>query len=744
MTEKTKNKSLSKNLLKVILSIYFSVTFLVTTLHILSDYYYTKSRINSELQNISKTYGLSLSNAFWSMDLDQVKSIGIGIVNHEIIRGVSIKDNRNTIYRTGFITYENEEYSVDKDNNLKPINMAGLFSHTFPVQYEFKGQLRQLGEVTLYSDRSAVLDRLKVGFIFLLLNIALQAAVLMILILWAFKKYLASPLEKMTGDIEKINIENLQPISSIENLTTDNELTSLQEAFNEMILMLQKAKKDLSESNKALEQKVDERTQELEDMKDQAVDAMKNANMANKAKSEFLANMSHEIRTPMNAILGFSELLKKEISSEKGRRFIDSILSSTDSLLRLLNDILDLSKVEAGKLEIEYGKCSIKALVHHIESIFKEKTDAKNLDFEVGISPELPDYLIIDEIRIRQIIMNLVSNAVKFTQSGYIKIIVDFQHKEKGTGTLKFKIADSGIGIPQDQVDHIFDVFSQVEGQSQKVYGGTGLGLAICMKIISLMKGKIEVNSKPNKGSSFTVTFENITVSEKDILDEDETNNEVRFLNADILAVDDIEDNCEVLHEFLTNLGFTVHLAHNGKAAVNKALEIKPHLILMDLRMPIMDGYEACQIIKADKKTSHIPIIALSATIDHHSEDLFDSTLKKPLKTKMLTVELCKFLKHNIIPIEEVTSQTETLLKTIELTIEQKHLASEQFKEIIDICLSVMTINDIHELIDELNKFTTDSQVYPLQHWGTRLQKAMNNFNMDKVTLLLKELQISL
>lgn len=743
MDSKAKNNSLSRQLLKVILSIYFLVTFIVTLIHVVSDFYYTKESINSELKNISNTYGPSLSNAFWSMDIDQVKSIGTGIVQYEVIKGITIKDNNSIIYRTGNITYENEEYQVNEDNNLKPINMAGLFSYTFPVKYKFNDQERHLGEVTLYSDRAAVLERLKVGFIFLLLNAAFKTAALIGLFLWAFRKYLTNPLEKMTDEIQKIDMDHLKEISPIESFSVNNELVLLQKSFNDMISILQKSKKELSNVNVRLEKSVEERTLELEEMKNKAVDAMENANLANKAKSEFLANMSHEIRTPMNAILGFSELLKKEVNSEKGRRFLDSILSSTDALLRLINDILDLSKVEAGKLELEYDACSVKAMVYQIESMFKEKADSKNLELEVGITPALPDCLVIDEIRIRQVLMNLISNAIKFTHAGYIKILVDFKTSEAGKGDLKFTVIDSGIGIPKDQIDSIFEVFKQVKGQRQKVYGGTGLGLAICMRLVHLMNGKVDVESQSNKGSTFTVQFNDVIIGEKNVLSEKERTMEVMFEDASILVVDDVEDNCEVLEELLTDLGFTVPVARNGKEAVDKAHELHPDLILMDLRMPVMDGYEACKLLKADPATKKIPIIALSATIDKESIELFDSSLKKPLKTKLLHNELSKFLKHKFI-ISENEEENEAANAPIEMTPEQKALAAENFKNTIQVCLEVMTINDINNLIEDLKNYKTKENTYPFKEWSNQIQNSLNDFDMEAVANVLRQLQDSL
>lgn len=740
MSVTEKKTTLSRQLLKVILSIYFSVTILVTIIHIVSEYYFTKSQIHNEIEKISATYGPGLSNAFWSMDVSQIRSIGKGIINFEIIRGVDIRDNNTHIFRAGIIEENGKEIVVDESGDIKNVSSTGLFQHTFDVKFKFNDQQRKLGTVTLYSDSSVILDRLKVGFFFILMNAAFKTAVLVALFLWAFKKYLVRPLESMTEGIEKINMEHLEAIPLDREYKGNNELVALQNAFNNMIEVLKDSKVKLSSMNETLEKKVEERTLELEEMKDKAVAAMESADQANKAKSEFLANMSHEIRTPMNAILGFTELLRKEVNSEKGKRFITAVLSSTDSLLRLINDILDLSKVEAGKLALEYEPCSVKAMSHNIESIFREKASSKGLDLEVGVTPELPEFLIIDEVRVRQIITNLISNAVKFTDSGYIKILVNFTRENDEQGILKFDVIDSGVGIPEDQQQSIFDVFSQVEGQSQKLYGGSGLGLAICMKLAKLMNGEISLKSQPGKGCHFTVTLTNVKIGSKEIT-KGTVRSDVKFSEARILVVDDMEDNRAVLQEILEEYGLQVIEAHNGLEAVNAAKKHTPDLILMDLRMPVMSGQEACKALKSDAACKHIPIIALSATINESNSADFDGALSKPLQLHELETELCKHLSHEIDEIE-IHHMEEN--RIIELTDELKEAAGEKFNDQIDACLQVMTINDINALVIELNEFTVDDSSYPLSNWGELIQSSLTNFDMDSVENNLKKLKAAL
>ncbi|MGE5498989.1 MAG: PAS domain-containing sensor histidine kinase, partial [Syntrophothermus sp.] len=227
------------------------------------------------------------------------------------------------------------------------------------------------------------------------------------------------------------------------------------------------------------------------------------AEKANQAKSQFLANMSHEIRTPMNAIMGFSEILKKRISDPGSTGYLDGIISSGKSLLSLINDILDLSKIEAGKLSINYEPVDLRPLLREMHQIFSVILREKAVEFRLEIDAALPEGLLIDELRLRQILFNMIGNAVKFTDSGSITVHLSCERlKDEKLASLSLEIKDTGIGIPADQHEKIFEVFTQQEGQNQKKYGGTGLGLSITKRLIDIMNGTIEVQSEVNKGST--------------------------------------------------------------------------------------------------------------------------------------------------------------------------------------------------------------------------------------------------
>ncbi len=379
------------------------------------------------------------------------------------------------------------------------------------------------------------------------------------------------------------------------------------------------------------------------------------AEAANQAKSRFIANMSHEFRTPMNAILGFSSLLEAMVREEKARMYLTCIKSSGKSLLALINNILDLSKIESGNTELQYAVVMPATFFTEISHIFAHSVYQKEIDFILEISPGLPPAIRIDETRVRQILLNLIGNAVKFTQAGSVKVWIEAQDRQDRTVNLVIRIEDTGPGIPPEELDRIFDPFVQRKGQNIAQYGGTGLGLSISRGLAELMNGKIEVSSVPGKGSVFTLTLYAVEIAEPPESGT-ETQNLIRaedicFEKAGVLIADDTEDNRKLIRSYLESTDLEITEACNGEEAVNFARIFKPDIILMDIRMPVMDGYEAIKNIRADETLARIPIIAVTASAMEDDEkqirNICDGYLRKPVSKEHIFAHLCRFLKYS-------------------------------------------------------------------------------------------------
>jgi PAS domain S-box-containing protein len=388
------------------------------------------------------------------------------------------------------------------------------------------------------------------------------------------------------------------------------------------------------------------------------------AESANRAKSTFLANMSHEIRTPMNAVLGFAEILKGKEHDFQKRHYIESIHTSGKALLNLINDILDLSKIEAGKIELQYSSVSIHGLFQEMKTIFDLKITDKGVKFIVESSEVLPEALILDETRIRQVLINLIGNAAKFTDEGQIRLAAFARingNVSRSRINLVMEVEDTGVGIPQDQQGKIFDAFEQVGGRKSSQAGGTGLGLAITRNLVAIMNGEISVSSEPGKGSTFRVTLHDVEIAAARSLKESGEKafdfDAIAFEPATILIADDIDYNREMLATYLETWEFKILFAANGLETIDQAREHNPDLILLDMKMPEMDGYEASEIMNKDDILKNIPVIAITASAMKQSEELIakicDGYLRKPVSRTNLIREIMKNLPHTIKKIKE-------------------------------------------------------------------------------------------
>lgn len=381
------------------------------------------------------------------------------------------------------------------------------------------------------------------------------------------------------------------------------------------------------------------------------------AEHSNLEKTVFLANMSHEIRTPMNAILGFSELLENDLSDQKHRQYLKTIRGSANSLLLLINDILDMSKIEAGVMELHPEPTDLREICDFVHTLFSEPAAKKQLKLVCHVVENLPHALLLDRIRLRQILINLVGNAVKFTDKGSIEVRVDWEKQPTSSQiTLVIEVLDTGVGIPQDRLNAIFKPFVQAGAHREKEKQGTGLGLSIVKRLTEIMGGTVTVASVMGQGSAFHLRFPDVPISaripesSKATLDGELNFNELHA--ATLLVVDDNETNCRLISGMFIGSHHRLVFGSSGEEAVTKARELKPDILLLDVRMPGMDGYEALEEIRKIPGLEFLPVIAVTASNllseDKAIKERFSGFVRKPFTKRELFDELADFLPRSL------------------------------------------------------------------------------------------------
>ena len=387
-----------------------------------------------------------------------------------------------------------------------------------------------------------------------------------------------------------------------------------------------------------------------EEAKNKAEQATRIAEDAMKAKQQFLSNMSHEIRTPMNAIIGFTRVILKTELSEKQKEYLNAIKLSGDTLIALINDILDLAKVDAGKMIFEKKPFKMAVSIASMLQLFETKIQEKNLKLVTNYDNKIPEVLLGDSIRLHQIILNLVSNAVKFTSKGKIVVSANLLFEEEEKVIIEFAITDSGIGIPEESIDVIFENFQQATNGTSSLYGGTGLGLAIVKQLVTSQGGSIRVKSKVNEGSTFSFTLPFQKTKNDAELETNLIGLDTPVKNIKVLVVEDMPLNQLLMKTILDDFGFERDIADNGKIAIEKLQTESYDIILMDLQMPVMNGFEATEYIR-NTMNLKIPIIALTADVT--TVDLgkckvvgMDDYIAKPIDEKLLFNKIVELTKN--------------------------------------------------------------------------------------------------
>jgi PAS domain S-box-containing protein len=484
--------------------------------------------------------------------------------------------------------------------------------------------------------------------------------------------------------------------------------------------------------------------------------AMEEAREANSIKSAFIANISHEIRTPINSILGFSDLLAAELKTESQLKNIDSIKSSSKTLLNLINDILDLSKIEAGKMTVKYHDVKLSTITEEIENIFSLKVATKALEYVTKIDKSVPDVVRFDEMRLKQILMNLVSNAIKFTDEGSVRLEVTAKNISKRDFVeyvdLQISVEDSGIGIKKENQDLIFEAFKQQDEQDTRKYGGTGLGLTITKRLVELLKGRMEMDSEPGKGSVFILNFPEVEVSKHGYIDTIKSDNikigQYIFKPACILIADEDKNNRDILCGIFRYSNIDFLIAENGKKAIKLIKTKKPDLALLSIQMSKIDGLDVARFIKTNKNFKDITTIGVSASPLTYNSDIrcvyLDDFVSKPVNLKMLLRKLMKFLE---IEDDKLSSLEEGgISKTLRLEGELFNLfrtaRNNEIRPAIIRMSNTSSFRDYEYFGKVLVRIGEELDISRLSNIGIEINRAVKSFDLESLAKLVTDYKI--
>lgn len=733
----------------VLQMITFLVAFVIcVSAYLYFDYMSLRQNKAKSTMVIAEVIGLNSEAPLLFNDSEAANSILTGLKAETDVTHASIVDSAGRLIGNYVRQGENKfTFEITTNQNIK----SEFTSNDLFIYYKIIKDGEWLGTLCLKSELTEIkaqfYNKLKVVGLIVVFGFFIAFFVAAFL-----QKYISKPIVDLAGLMGDVIQKMSYRVRSKYNGT--DEIGKLSKAFNNMLEKIEKHEQALSEANSQLEIRVEERTTELKHKNEKLFEANALAEQSTKAKEQFLATMSHEIRTPLNAILGFQKLLKDTALDEEQKDYVESIDFAGKNLLVIINDVLDLSKIEAGKFDFNLDALNVKQALSSVKELIEFNAKEKNIELVLNHDEEIPETVIGDAARFNQILLNLVGNAVKFTEKGTVTISSKLISNKADLVLCEFTIKDTGIGIPKDKLGLIFERFIQATPDTTRKYGGTGLGLTIVKQLLNLQGGKISVESEEGKGSAFTfyLPFTKATGQAKRSGNTEKRKTDAASgkptpgIKINILVAEDTPLNQKLLKKIVQKWGYDMDVASNGREAIT-LLEKKDYdIILMDIQMPEMDGYTASKLIRGlqNERKKNIPIIALTAHASNQEAQKclglgMNAYISKPFDSNVLLNTIFQLInKTDLTATTQVYGEIEKSEQLYDLSYIKEHASGDTdfLIDMISTCL-----HDTPPLLEQLRSDINESDYEKIKVTSHSMKGLFLTLGMNEAARLLREIE---